>query len=99
MKQLPETVTIAGHNVELVVNSQVSAWGEFSCDEKKIRLSTRCLEEDEQLLPTIRHEMLHAAFSLSGISYLRKFEEEAVIRCLDEIFFPAWESFLETMKE
>ena len=48
----------------------------------------------KELLETIRHEMIHAALGISGLAYCEAYEEEAIVRCMDEIFFPAWERFL-----
>lgn len=41
---------------------------------------------------TLRHEMVHAAFAIGGICWCERFEEEAIVRCLDELFFPAWDA-------
>ena len=46
------------------------------------------------LLETIRHEMMEASLLLSGVGWLESYEQEAVVRCMEEIFFPAWERFL-----
>ena len=48
----------------------------------------------KELLETIRHEMIHAALGISGLAYCEAYEEEAIVRCMDEIFFPAWERLL-----
>ena len=50
--------------------------------------------KDKELINTIRHEMLHAALGISGLAFCESYEEEAIVRCMDEIFFPAWERFL-----
>ena len=47
---------------------------------------------------TVRHEMIHAALALSGLDHLEGFEEEAIVKCMDTIFFPAWERFLKNAK-
>jgi hypothetical protein len=41
---------------------------------------------------TLRHEMLHAALDICGISHLEGYEEEAVVRCVENVFHPAWET-------
>jgi hypothetical protein len=40
--------------------------------------------------------MMHAAFSIAGISHSKTFEdmEECVVRCLENIFFPAYERMI-----
>ena len=50
--------------------------------------------KDKELINTIRHEMLHAALGISGLAFCESYEEEAIVRCMDEIFFPAWDRFL-----
>jgi hypothetical protein len=42
--------------------------------------------------------MLHASFHIAGISFCENFEEEACIRCIDEVFFPAYERILKRLK-
>jgi len=36
--------------------------------------------------------MLHAALDVSGLTYIKTFEEEAIVRCIDNIFHPAWDA-------
>ena len=43
------------------------------------------------MLVTLRHEMMEASLYLSGLAWVERYEQEAVIRCMEEIFFPAWE--------
>lgn len=40
---------------------------------------------------TLRHELMHAALSISGIAYIDRLPEEAIVRCFDNLFFPAYE--------
>ena len=53
---------------------------------------------DKTLLNTIRHEMMEASLLLSGVGFLETYEQEAVVRCMEEIFFPAWAQFLKRIK-
>jgi len=34
--------------------------------------------------------MMEASLLLSGVGFSENYEQEAVVRCMDEIFFPAW---------
>jgi hypothetical protein len=42
-------------------------------------------------LSTLRHEMVHAALAIGGVAFSESMEEEAIVRCMDELFFPAWD--------
>lgn len=64
-------------------------YGLYSHRRKLITLDKTLKGKD--LYETLRHEMIHAAFAISGLGYCERYEEEAIVRCMDEIFFPAWE--------
>jgi len=40
---------------------------------------------------TLRHEMVHAALAVGGVSFSVEYDEEVIVRCLDSLFFPAWD--------
>ena len=88
----PKQVTIGGRVIAIRVDPALESWGEYHSDEREIVLATRTLAKSSSLRETLRHEMLHAALDISGLSYLKNFEEEAIVRCLDAIFHPAWDS-------
>ena len=58
------------------------------------------LAESGQTIPdsikliTIRHELMEAALLLSGVGFADRYEQEPIVRCMEEIFFPAWDTFL-----
>jgi hypothetical protein len=35
--------------------------------------------------------MIHAALAVGGVSFAVEYDEEVIVRCLDSIFFPAWD--------
>ncbi len=91
------SVMIAGHRIKIQRSDQLDdCYGQYSHDKRTIQLAHNLTEQD--YLPTLRHEMLHAAFHLSGISFLDSFQEESCVRCIDEIFFPAYERILKRLK-
>ena len=53
---------------------------------------------DQGRVDTIRHEMMEASLLLTGIGFAEKYYQEPIVRCMEEIFFPAWKSFLKTIK-
>jgi Zn-dependent peptidase ImmA (M78 family) len=63
----------------------------MSFDERKITLNTTCLAKASIMRETLRHEMLHAALHVSGVSFLERYEEETVVRAIENIYFPAWD--------
>ena len=65
-------------------------------DKKTIQINSDI--RDRALLATIRHEMMEASLLLSGVGFLESYEQEAVVRCMEEIFFPAWAQFLKRIK-
>lgn len=66
-------------------------YGRMIFDERKIVINTICLSKAQLLRETLRHEILHAALHVSGVSFLERYDEEALVRAMDHIFFPAWE--------
>lgn len=95
MKAL-KSIVIAGQRVRIQRIELDDCYGQYIHDKRTIQLSTNLRNED--LLSTLRHEMLHAAFHISGISFCENFEEEACIRCIDEVFFPAYERILKRLE-
>jgi hypothetical protein len=61
-------------------------------DERRIVINTICLAKASLLRETLRHEILHAALHVSGVSFLERYDEEALVRAIDHIFFPAWDT-------
>ncbi|MAO74696.1 MAG: hypothetical protein CL699_00060 [Chloroflexi bacterium] len=100
--KIPKGVTIAGVFVKIIREDlrdedhhPKGYFGYYSHERRVIAI-------DKGLTPaaardTIRHEMIHAALAMSGLDHLEHFEEEAVVRCMEEIFFPAYERFLRNL--
>ena len=68
----------------------LAEYGLFCLDDMRITLRSADADIMES---TLRHEMMHAAFAIGGIAHCKPFEdmEEGAVRCLENIFFPAWE--------
>ena len=93
--ELPKTISIAGHKGKLEVvplSGEDPPYGLYFHDKKLIQINSGV--RDRALLETIRHEMMEASLLLSGVGFLESYEQEAVVRCMEEIFFPAWAQFL-----
>ncbi len=97
--KLPRSVTIAGVPIRILQedlsdedNLPKGYYGYYS-DERRVIVIEETLSS-KVAKATVRHEMLHASLALSGLDHLERFEEEAIVKCMDSIFFPAWERFL-----
>jgi len=92
----PKTVTIGGQKVKVNIQKfneyGTFTWGQYFHDDRIIQLNPDQSEKD--LVETLRHEMMEAALLISGVGFSDNYEQEAVVRCMEEIFFPAWETFL-----
>jgi hypothetical protein len=92
MKSVPTHIHIGGIEFEIVVKHLPGGdYGQMDFDERKIYLSTICLAKRSTLRETLRHELVHAALHICGISFSEKYDEEIIVRAMDHIFFPAWE--------
>jgi hypothetical protein len=67
-------------------------YGRMIFDERRIVINTICLAKASLLRETLRHEILHAALHVSGVSFLERYDEEALVRAMDHIFFPSWDT-------
>lgn len=91
MKPL-KSVTIAGQRIKITRTDLGDCYGQYLHEKKTIQID--CGVSKKEFIPTLRHEMLHASFHISGLSFCESFQEEACIRCIDEVFFPAYERVL-----
>jgi hypothetical protein len=87
----PAFVNIGGKVITVRVDPRMESWGEYRPDDAEIALSTETLKNQSTLRKTLRHEMLHASLDIAGLSHLTVYEEEAIVRCIDNIFHPAWD--------
>ena len=98
-RRRPFQVTVGGQTLR-VEWADIADYGMYLHDEKKIVLSVKLQDDADGLVSTLRHEMLHAAFAISGHSFgWTSEQEEQVVRCLDGIFFPAWEKVLAAVRK
>jgi len=94
---LPKTIHIAGVPIKIVVDdlSDDECFGYYSHDRKMIVISHVLV--GKKLFDTVRHEMMEAALCLSGVGFCETMEQEAIVRCMEEVFFPAWDRFQKRM--
>ena len=78
------SINLGGHEIKVVVDPTITDHGTFDLDRMTITL--RNYNED-----TLRHERVHAAVEIGGVAFIDDFPEEAVVRCMEYLFFPAWD--------
>lgn len=88
----PKTIMVAGRRVRLLFCDLDDTYGQYKHDLKTIEIS-RAIPDSTKLI-TIRHELMEAALLLSGVGFADRYEQEPIVRCMEEIFFPAWDTFL-----
>ena len=98
--KLPPSVIIGGVPVKFKFDKDLNEWGLFDGDRWEITLSSRLLDKEchRKIQDIVHHEMTHAALYVSGLAFCKKHEDEAVVRCMEYIFKPAWSRLSKQMK-
>jgi len=91
---LPRSIRVAGIPIKIIRAdlSDDDCFGYYSHDLKAIVIHkglTGILAHD-----TIRHELMECSLCLGGPAWCEGMETEAIVRCCDNIFWPAWDWFL-----
>jgi hypothetical protein len=89
--KLPRQIKIAGQIVKIKVGKLDNTYGQYEHDSRTIWISNT-IKDKQTIITTLRHEVLEASLLISGVGWAEKYEQECVVRCVDEIFYPAWES-------
>lgn len=87
----PKTIDVAGRRVRLLFADLGDTYGQYTHDSKTIEVHSG-ITDPEKLL-TIRHELMESSLLLSGVGFSEAYEQEPIVRCMEEIFFPAWDQF------
>jgi hypothetical protein len=90
----PKHISVGGLRVKITIVENLEDFGSFSLDDLTIAIRKG---NTKDMVDTLRHEMMHAAFAIGGIGHCKPFEEveEGVVRCLDHLFFPSWNRLLQ----
>ena len=88
MKRL-QKINVLGHSIKI----EYKTWhdGQFgSCDpdNRVIKLSHACLEDEALHWETLKHEVMHMILHMSGISFMESNNEEAYVRCIENLILP-----------
>ena len=87
-----KTLSIGGEKFK-VSYEDIEDFGQTHFDKKLIVIRKGLSKEDSKR--TLFHEAIHAALFMSGISFtFEGGQEEAVVRALDNIFYPAAKKIL-----
>jgi hypothetical protein len=92
--KFPSKVNIGGRVISVKVDVEQSDWGLYHPDRHEITLAPRTVAKMSSLRETLRHEVMHCALDMAGLTYLedlKSFPEEAVVRAIDHIFHPSWD--------
>lgn len=83
------SLNVLGKKIQIKYQ-KMDDWGECDEDNLIIRLSKECLEEgnEDHHFKTICHEVSHLIKKLAGISYMERYEEEAITRCEENLIIP-----------
>ena len=98
MAKLPRVVYIAGHRIPIRVLDLPDCYGQYLPDEKVIQIDRATAKDPETFRQTLRHEMVEASLCLSGVYWSEIYEQEPIVRALDELFWPAWEKLEKKLK-
>lgn len=96
--KLPKTISIAGHRVKLKFVLLDDCYGQYKHDCKTIEINT-AIRDTPECLPTIRHEMMEASLLISGVGFSDRYDQEPIVRCMEDVFFPAWDAFVKRLAD
>ena len=86
-----KSVSIAGYRIPVKVKDLEDCYGQYVPDSKVIEIDRKTLKDKKLLRETIRHEMVEATLFLSGNAYSDPYDQEPIVRAVDELFWPAWD--------
>ena len=86
MKKL-SSVNVLEHKIKIVY-CEMDEWGLCILDEKIIKLNKKCLENPEDHWWTLVHEVTHMIFEMSGVAFMENNDEEAYVRCVENLVIP-----------
>lgn len=86
MKKL-SFINVLGQKIK-VVYEDIEDWGNCNIDEKTITLSKKCLKDDLIHRETLIHEVIHMILEMTGLAYMEHNDEEAYVRCIENLIIP-----------
>lgn len=86
-----KSILIGGHKVHIKWADLDNMYGCYDDDKRTIYLDNSIKDDVKETRETFRHEMQEASLFISGVAWMEKYDQEAVIRAMDNLFWPAWE--------
>lgn len=94
---IPKKISIGGIAFKVrFIKFDDDDYGKMDFDQRLILLNQAMRNNLPMTIETLRHEMIHAALAVGGVSFAVEYDEEVIVRCLDSIFFPAWDKLTKT---
>ena len=76
-------------NVKIkIIYEEMDEWGECLMDDKLIKLNKKCLKDPEQHWWTLVHEVTHMIFEMTGLAFMESNDEDAYVRCVENLVIP-----------
>jgi hypothetical protein len=83
----PKFVEIGGYRIAIRFANLEEAYGQYTHEAKVIELQSDMPFEDT--FNTLQHEMMEAALYISGLAFATKYDQEPIVRCMENLFLPA----------
>jgi len=95
---IPSSLPIAGQKIRIRVRDfEGELFGQFHFDKKVIDIDVKVASNKKLFIETMRHEIFEACLLLSGVGWGDVFQAEQVVRCMDELCYPAVERLLKVI--
>lgn len=82
-------IDLLGQTIKIIYKDiDEGDWGQCDIDERTITLNNKCLKDKKHHWATLVHEVTHMVFELSGVAYMDRNDEEAYVRCVENLLIP-----------
>jgi len=84
-----KSIKLMGKTIRIVYEDfENGDWGRCDLDNLTILLNEKCLKDKNHHWWTLVHEVTHMIFELSGVAFMENNEEEAYVRCVENLVIP-----------
>ena len=98
--RIPTSIQIAGQKIKIRVrDTDGDLYGQFHFDKKIIDVDIKVSKSPKMFFETMRHEIFEACLLLGGVGWGEKYDQEQVVRCMDELVYPAVERLNKTLSK
>ena len=71
-----------------IIYKEMEDWGECDVDKGEIIIAKKCLTDPDQHWWTLVHEVTHLIFEMTGVAFMAENDEEAYVRCVENLVIP-----------